>query len=142
VKDPAKFVEQLATKSASDLKTTLELLEATKAIHNGASGMYHMFGMVAGAVELGGSKLHLQTSGYQAAIMSQSDELKRIFQEIAYNNVGSIKRLQSPEARLALLMTQTLLAIDSRNRATGIGQANGTVGVGVSTEQVDKFNDL
>jgi len=146
VKDPARFIEQLPGKSLADLKTTLELLEATKSIHNGASGMFHMFGMVAGAVELGGSKLHLQTAGYQAAIMSQSDELKRIFQEIAYNNVDSIKRLQSPEARLALLMTQTLLAIDSRNRVIGSGQGNGTGGTGSGTgvppETQEKFNDL
>jgi len=139
VKDPAKFIEQLARKPLEDLQTTLQLLDSVKTIHNGAQGMYHMFGMIAGAVELGGSKLHLQTSGYQAAIMSQGEELKRIFQEIAYNNVDKIRRLQSPEARLALLMTQTLLAIDSRNRSNqGGGQGNGTV----PPETQERFNDL
>lgn len=117
VKDPARFIESLQGKSVSDLKTTLELLETTKTIHNGANGMRHLFTMAAGGVEIFGSQvLKLRTEGFQLAIMSREEELKMLFAEIAYENIDSIRKVQSPAARLALLMTTTLLAVDSRNR--------------------------
>jgi len=51
--------------------------------------------------------------------MSREEELKLLFAEIAYENIDSIRKVQSPAARLALLMTTTLLAVDSRNRNSG-----------------------
>ena len=119
VKDPAKFIESLQSKSVTELKTTLELLETTKTIHNGANGMRHLFTVAAGGVEQLGRVFKLRTEGYQQAIMSREEELKLLFAEIAYENIDSIRKVQSPAARLALLMTTTLLAVDSRNRNSG-----------------------
>ena len=119
VKDPARFIESLQSKGVTELKTTLELLETTKTIHNGANGMRHLFTVAAGGVEQLGRMFRLRTEGYQQAIMSREEELKLLFAEIAYENIDSIRKVQSPAARLALLMTTTLLAVDSRNRNSG-----------------------
>ena len=134
VKEPAKFIESLPGRSVSDLTTTLQMLESTKTIANGANGMRHLFSMMAGAVELIGPRVNLKTSGYQAAILSQEAELRLIFQELAYNNLESIKKIQGPEVRLAMLMTQTLLATDARNRAN--------VKSPVSADVQERFSDL
>lgn len=136
VKDPAKFIESLPGRSVSDLMITLQTLETTKTMHNGANGMRFLFGMVAGAVEALGPKAGLKTSGYQQAVMSQEHELRLIFKELAYNNLDSIKRVQGPEVRLAMIMTQTLLAIDSKNRSTQ------TLSSSVPPESQERFNDL
>ena len=119
VKDPVKFIDALPGKSLADLKSTLEMLETTKSITLGARGLFNMFNMVAQGVEKAGSQfLHLRTEGFSTALLTQEEELRLIFQELAYENVDSIKRVQSPTARLAFLMITTLLATDSRNRTS------------------------
>ena len=119
VKDSASFVEKLPSRSQGDLKTTLELLEATKTIHNSSQALHLLFGGFAGGVELFGSKvLRLKTEGYQALLLSQDQALKDIFRDIAYENVNSLKKIQRPELRLGLLMVQTLMLTDARNRAS------------------------
>ena len=121
VKDPVKFIDALPGKSLADLKSTLEMLETTKSITLGARGLFNMFNMVAQGVEKAGSQfLHLRTEGFSNALLTQEEELRLIFQELAYENVDSIKRVQSPTARLAFLMITTLLATDSRNRTSGV----------------------
>jgi len=121
VKDPVKFIDALPGKSLADLKSTLEMLETTKSITLGARGLFNMFNMVAQGVEKAGSQfLHLRTEGFSTALLTQEEELRLIFQELAYENVDSIKRVQSPTARLAFLMITTLLATDSRNRTSGV----------------------
>lgn len=134
VKDPAKFIESLQGKSVTELKTTLELLETTKTIHNGANGLRHLFTMAAGGVEQLGRMFKLRTEGYQMAIMSREEELKMLFAEIAYENIDSMRKVQSPAARLALLMTTTLLAVDSRNRNSGSAAPSDDLG--------EKYTDL
>ena len=117
VKDPARFIEALPSKSMGDLKTTLELLETTKNIAMGGRALFNMFGMVAGGVEkISADIFKLRSHGYQANLLSHEDELKLIFQELAYENVDSIKRVQSPTARLCFIMFSTLLQTDSKNR--------------------------
>lgn len=142
VKDPVRFIESLPGKGITELKTTLEMLETTKTIHNGANGMRHLFTMVAGGVEIFGSQvLKLRTQGYQLAIMSKEDELRMLFAEIAYENIDSIRKVQSPTARLALLMTTTLLAVDSRNRNGG-SEASEAPSEGPKSELGAKYSDL
>ena len=134
VKDPITFIGALPGKSISDLKTTLEMLETTKTIHNGANGMRHLFTVVAGGIEHLGLWLKLRTEGYQQAILSREEELRMLFAEIAYENIESIRKVQSPTARLALLMTTTMLAVDSRNRNTASDAPSESVGA--------KYSDL
>lgn len=146
VKDPAKFIEALPSKSQSDLKTTLELLEGTKNIAMGGRALFNLFGMVAGGVEkLAGSTGILRAEGYQAALLSQEEELRLIFHELAFENVDSIKKVQSPTARLCFLMVTTLFATDSRNKhgTPAIEPTSVSAAPVVSPDvQESKFSDL
>ena len=96
--------------------------------------MRHLFTVVAGGIEHLGLWLKLRTEGYQQAILSREEELRMLFAEIAYENIESIRKVQSPTARLALLMTTTMLAVDSRNRNTASDAPAGEVGA--------KYSDL
>ena len=116
VKNPDSYIAGLNSRSLADLKTQLELLEHTKTVTNGGNALRHMFAMVAGGVEKLGPVFKLQTQGYQQAIMAQDQELRMIFQDIAHQRIDHIRKVQSPEARLAFLMCQTMLGVDSRNR--------------------------
>ena len=147
VKDPARFIESLPSKSQSDLKTTLDLLEGTKNIAMGGRALFNLFGMVAGGVEkLVGTTGILRGEGYQAALLSQEEELRLIFHELAFENVDSIKKVQSPTARLCFLMVTTLFATDSRNKhgvpANEPTSAPAAVPVASPDVQESKFSDL
>ena len=120
VKDPEKYIAGLNSRSLTDLKTQLELLEHTKTVTNGGNALRHMFAMVAGGVEKLGPVFKLQTQGYQQAIMAQDQELRMIFQDIAHQRIDHIRKVQSPEARLCFLMAQTMLGVDSRNRTQAV----------------------
>ena len=134
VKDPQAFVAALPGKSLTDLKTTLELLERSMLIYNSSNGMRHMFGMFAGAIELGASRVGLKSQGYQAAVMSQDQELREIFLQLAHTRADSLKRIMGPEARLCALMAQSLLAVDARNRTVSAP--------GPAPDVQDKYSDL
>ena len=153
IKDSAKFIESLPGRSAADLKTQLELLESTRSIASGAMVLHALFGTVAGGVEIIGGKVGLQTQGYQRLMLSQDGALREIFRDIAFENSTKLKAIQRPELRLAMLMCQTLMAVDSMNRrapaapAPPVSEAPAqaapaTEAATVAPETADKFADL
>jgi len=153
IKDSAKFIESLPGRSAADLKTQLELLESTRSIASGSMVLHALFGTVAGGVEIIGGKVGLQTQGYQKLMLSQDGALREIFRDIAYENSTRLKAIQRPELRLAMLMCQTLMAVDTMNRRSSAAPAApvseapapaapATEAATVAPETADKFADL
>jgi hypothetical protein len=143
VSDGPTFLRSLASKTVTELKTLYDTLNHAKSVHNGANALFNLFGTLAGAVEMAGAKfLKLRTAGYQSALLQQERELRLIFSDIASERIDSIKRIQSPEARLAFLMCQTLMAIDSRHRA--LAPSGGAAGAAPpsTTDLEGKYNDL
>ena len=153
IKDSAKFIESLPGRSAADLKTQLELLESTRSIATGSLVLHALFGTIAGGVEIIGGKVGLQTQGYQRLRLSQDGALREIFRDIAFENSTKLKAIQRPELRLAMLMCQTLMAVDTMNRrapaapAPPVSEAPAqaapaTEAATVAPETADKFADL
>ena len=147
IKDAPKFIDSLGGRSAADLKTQLELLESTRSIVNGSLVLHALFGTVAGGVEVLGGKFGLQTQGYQRLMLSQDGALREIFRDIAFENSNKLKAIQRPELRLAMLMCQTLMAVDTMNRrAPAAAPASGPVSEApadtVAPETEEKFADL
>ena len=140
VSDGPTFLRSLPSKNVTELKTLYDTLNHAKSVHNGANALFHLFGTLAGAVEMAGSKfLKLRTEGYQSALLQQERELRLIFSDIASERIDSIKRIQSPEARLAFLMCQTLMVIDSRNRAL---KSSGGAAPPSTGDLQEKYGDL
>jgi len=148
IKDAPKFIESLSGRSAADLKTQLELLESTRSIVNGSMVLHALFGTIAGGGEIIGGKVGLQTQGYQRLMLSQDGALREIFRDIAFENSNKLKSIQRPELRLAMLMCQTLMAVDTMNRRTPPAAAHTSGSVSeapadtVAPETEEKFADL
>ena len=124
VKNKDEFLASLNRKSVTDLTTTLGVLDAQKTIANGANALRHMFVAACSGVEMAAARfMKLKSEGFAHAVASHDEELRMIFLEIACERVESMKRVQRPELRLALLITQTLLAVDAKNRSPQVPQA-------------------
>ena len=140
IDDPVVFLKSLSKKSATELKTLYDTLNNAKSVHNGANALKYAFYGVAGALEnLGSRFLKLHTEGYTIALMTHEQELKMIFTDIASERIDSIKRIQSPEMRLAFLMCSTMLAIDGKNRSAVSAVSTSPV---IAPDLNLKYNDL
>ena len=123
VKDPEKFITALPHKSHTELKTTLEMLENTMNITNTTNGLLHVFGTVTMGIEILSSKVFkMKTEGFSKNILSKEDQLRMIFTDISFSRAKAFKRINSPEAQLALLLCTTLMMTDAVNRSASAPQ--------------------
>jgi hypothetical protein len=110
------FLKTLTKKGLPELRVILKTIEHTRAVNNTANQLKGMVLMGASGVEMITSQLGLKTQGYGHMIRAQEEEIQSILREIALERVDELKKYQRPEVRLTLLLTTTLMAVDSRNR--------------------------
>lgn len=111
-----EFLKTLTKKGLPELRVVLKTIEHTRAVNNTANQLKGMVLMGASGVEMVTSQLGLKTQGYGHMIRAQEEEIQSILREIALERVDELKKYQRPEVRLTLLLTTTLMAVDSRNR--------------------------
>ena len=115
--DKEAFIKSLEKMSASSLENTLKLIESTRSIKNLSNQFLHFFWIGSTMIEMGSQQfLGLKTQGFTMALQqTQQEELRLIMQEIAMEQKDKFQKVQRPEIRLAMIMTTTLLAVNSNN---------------------------
>lgn len=119
-----EYLKGMARKSLGELRGTLRLLEQTRSVNNSANQLKHVIFMGASGIEMATQTFGMKTQGYSNMIRAQEEEIQSILREIALENADRLQKYQSPTARLALLMTTTLLAVDARGRQMEVHKMN------------------
>jgi hypothetical protein len=115
--DKEAFIKSLDRMSVSSLENTLKLIETTRSVKNLSNQFLHFFWIGSTMVEIGTQQyLGMKTQGFTMALQqTQQDELRLIMQEIAMEQKDKFQKVQRPEVRLAMIMTTTLLAVNTNN---------------------------
>ena len=115
--DKDAFIKSLDRMSVSSLENTLKLIETTRSVKNLSNQFLHFFWIGSTMVEIGTQQyLGMKTQGFTMALQqTQQDELRLIMQEIAMEQKDKFQKVQRPEVRLAMIMTTTLLAVNTNN---------------------------
>jgi hypothetical protein len=115
--DKDAFIKSLDKMSVSSLENTLKLIETTRSVKNLSNQFLHFFWIGSTMVEIGTQQyLGMKTQGFTMALQqTQQDELRLIMQEIAMEQKDKFQKVQRPEVRLAMIMTTTLLAVNTNN---------------------------
>jgi len=133
-----EYLKGMSKKSLGELRGILRLLEHTRTVNNSANQLKHVVFMGASAIEMGSQQFGMKTQGYTQMIRAQEEEIQSILREIALENADKLQKYQSPTVRLTLLMTTTLLAVDSRGRQQEFRQMNAPPPPGVE----EKYSGL
>lgn len=137
------FLKALPKKGLGELRVILKTIEHTRAVNNMANQMKGMVMMGASGVEMLTSQFGLRTQGYAHMIRAQDEEIQSILREIAFERAEQLTAYQRPELRLTLLLTTTLLAVDSRNRMAEFRQmSHAQAQAEVPAEAEQKYGDL
>jgi hypothetical protein len=114
--DKAEFLKHLSKRSRDDLAGVMRTVDLTISTQNLTNYFTMMLFVAANGVEMGTTKyLGLNTRGYTQALEAQRDDIQLIMKEMAMERADSFQRVQRPEMRLAMLMTTTLLAVNTQN---------------------------
>jgi hypothetical protein len=102
----------------------------------------HMFWAGSSALEQGTKLIGLKTDGLTLSLRQQKDEVESILKELAMSRMDAWAGSQSPEMRLAYLVSATMLSVDTVNRMKLL-KAAPTVNTAEEQEKVTaKFSDL
>lgn len=126
--DKEGFLKSLDKMGIAVLEATLKTIETTRSIKNLTNQFMHFFYIGTTMVEIGSQQyLGMKTQGFtQMLQQTQNDELKLIMQEMAMEQKDKFQKIQRPEVRLAMIMTTTLLAVNSQNNLLAIRQQQQT----------------
>jgi len=116
VPNKEQFLASIQRKSLRELKMTLKLIEDTRIIGTASIQMKNMLVVGAQFTELATSKIGIRSQGFAQNILSQEEEITMVLRELALERVDSLRNIQRPEMRLAMLFSMTLLATDQANR--------------------------
>lgn len=136
-----EFLKSLPKKGLGELRVILKSIEHTRAVNNMANQMKGMVMMGASGVEMLTTQFGLRTQGYAQVIRAQEEEIQSILREIAFERAEQLTAYQRPELRLTMLLTTTLLAVDSRNRMAQFRQAP-QAQAEIPAEAETKYGDL
>ena len=123
--DKDVFIKSLDKMNTAVLESTLKTIETTRTVKNLTNQFVHFFYMGTSFVEIGTTQyLGMNTRGYTNMLQQTSaDEIKMILQELAMEQKDKFQRVQRPEVRLAMIMTTSLLAVNSQNSLMALRQA-------------------
>ena len=138
-----KFLQGLHKKTTKELISISGLIETQRSLGNVATQMKNAFFIVSKGVEMGCNRIGMKVDGFADDLKQKERELESIFQEIAVEQADSLKAYTTPQMRLAMIFTSSLMLTDSRNRmitSRRMSQPNphGTV----SPDMEAKFGDL
>ena len=140
--DKAAFVDRLTKKSVSELSTLLKVIDRARMLGNITNQFKHMFWAGSSALEQGTKLIGLKTDGLTLSLRQQKDEVESILKELAMSRMDAWAGSQSPEMRLAYLVSATMLSVDTVNRMKML-KAAPTVNTNEEQEKVTaKFSDL
>jgi len=110
------FLSGLYKKGENELEALLKVIERARSVGNLTNQFCQGLYMGSGLVEMGTQKyLGMKTQGFVNALRMQNEEIKMIMKEIAFEQVDNFKKVQGPEARLAMIMANTLMAVNTQN---------------------------
>ncbi len=121
-----KFLQGLHKKTTKELISVSGLIETQRSLGNVATQMKNAFFIVSKGVEMGCSRIGMKVDGFADDLRQKEQELNSIFQEIAVEQADNLKSYTTPQMRLAMIFTSSLMLTDSRNRmmlSQGRGQA-------------------
>jgi hypothetical protein len=130
------YLQGLSKRSEEDLVVQLRTLEYARTVGNLTNQMKHLTYLGVSTVELFGSKVGLKTQGYADAVKAQEREIQMILKEVAMERAEGWGKAQRPELRLAMVLANTLLAIDNQNRTRALQTAQ------INETTSKKFADL
>lgn len=120
IKDKEKFLSNLHKKTTKELISLSGLIETQRSLGNVANQMKHAFTIVSQGAEFGTRMIGMKTEGFTSELMKREREIEMIFQEIAVEQSDTLKSYTTPQMRLALIFTSTLMIVDGRNRVQHI----------------------
>ena len=125
--DKDRYLAGLERQSVASLEITLKTIETTRSVKNLSNQFMHLFAMGSSFVEMGTQKyLGMKTQGFtQAMLQTQQDELRLIMTELAMEQKDKFQKIQRPEVRLAMIMTTTLMAVNTQNSLASLRQKPG-----------------
>ena len=121
IKDKDKFLQGLHKKTTKELISLSGLIETQRSLGNVAGQMKNAFFIFAKGTEFGCSRLGMKVDGFADDLRQKERELEMIFQEIAVEQADNLKSYTTPQMRLAMIFTSSLMLTDSRNRVMGLG---------------------
>ena len=130
------YLQGLSKRSEEDLVVQLRTLEYARTVGNLTNQMKHLTYLGVSTVELFGSKVGLKTQGYAEAVKAQEREIQMILKEVAMERAEVWGKAQRPELRLAMVLANTLLAIDNQNRSRALQTAQ------INETTSKQFSDL
>ena len=116
IKDKDAFLQSLHKKSTRELISLSGLIETQRSLGNVAAQMKNAFFIAARGTEYGCTRLGMRVEGFAEDLRQKERELEMIFQEIAVEQADSLKSYTTPQMRLAMIFTSSLMLCDSRNR--------------------------
>ena len=140
IKDKDKFLQGLHKKTTKELISLSGLIETQRSLGNVANQMKNVFFIVAKGTEFGCARVGMKVDGFADDLKQKERELEMIFQEIAVEQADSLKSYTTPQMRLAMIFTSSLMLCDSRNRV--LGQRQRTDAHPVAPGLKEQFSDL
>jgi lambda repressor-like predicted transcriptional regulator len=111
------FLTNLQKKSCSELEVLLKSMETTRSVSNLTNQFMHFFYLGTNVVEMGTTQyLGMDTTGFSMALRQQHEEIQMIMKELCMDRVESFKKVTKPEIRLAMIMTTTLIGVNTSNQ--------------------------
>lgn len=138
--DKAHYLDALPKRSLAELEIMFKTLEHARVVGNATNQLKHIVFMGASAVEVAAQRMGMRSEGYAQALRAQESELKMILHEIAMERAETLEKYQRPEIRLALLLSTTLLSIDTANRNKDVEEFTGKEKVNARVEE--QYRDL
>ena len=111
-----KFLQGLHKKTTKELISLSGLIETQRSLGNVSTQMKNAFFIVSKGVEMGCNRIGMKVDGFAEDLRQKEQELNSIFQEIAVEQADSLKAYTTPQMRLAMIFTSSLMLTDSRNR--------------------------
>jgi hypothetical protein len=118
--DKETYLKSLNKLKEPQLQGQLKMLTKAKIVETSAGMLHNGLRMASLGIEtITQRAFHMQTRGYAQLLEKQAQDIRACLKEIAFENADKLKNLQSPTARLAMLMSMSLLQVDMVNRAAG-----------------------
>jgi len=110
------FLSGLQKKSCSELEVLLKSMETTRSVSNLTNQFMHFFYLGTNVIEVGTTQyLGMDTTGFSMALRQQQEEIQMIMKELCMDRVEHFKKVTKPEIRLAMIMTTTLIGVNTSN---------------------------
>lgn len=115
--DKESYLKNLNKLKEPQLQGQLKMLEKAKIVETSTGMLHNGIRMASLGIEtITQRAFHMQTRGYAQLLERQAQDIRACLKEIAFENADKLKNLQSPTARLAMLMSMSLLQVDMINR--------------------------